>query len=84
MISIVTIENRLNKIDSLGTKSVWAIMIENWDILVATLLLTIFGTSFWLTSTSQWYTAHSKYTILIAFLVIGTASGSVIAKRLLL
>jgi len=81
-VSIMTLETRLNQLDSQGGKTVWSIIISNWDIFVAGLLVSIFGLSFIFSNTRAWYNDNKSITFLIAFFVLGISMGVIAVKRI--
>jgi len=80
-ISIMTLENRLDKIDTSGSDSVWKILMNNWDVVVSAILIIILISSFLLSGVRNWYMSNKLITSLIFTSVIASCSTIIIIKR---
>jgi len=80
-ISIMTLENRIDKIDTSGSDSVWKILMKNWDVVVSAILVIILISSFLLSGVRNWYMSHKLITLVIFTSVISVCSTMIIIKR---
>ena len=81
--SIMTLENRINNIDSNGSKTVWSFIKSNWDIFLTIFLISLFISSCIISYSRNWYKEHNVYTVIIVILVILISILPILIKRLL-